>query len=270
MSKDPFNMKDKVALVTGGATGIGASIVDCLAQAGATVVITDINAAAGQAKATELKEKNLPVAFIKHDVASEAQWKATIDTVVANHGGLDVLVNNAGILIGGLLTDISLEDFRRIFSVNVEGLFLGVKYAAIAMRPGGSSGRGGSIVNLSSVAGIIGTPGESVYGSSKGAVRSLTKHAAVEFAALGYGIRVNSVHPGLTATPMAEQLFDTWASEKLFGSDEAVQQLTQLLIPMKRLGEPSEIAQVVRFLASDVSAYVTGSEYVVDGGLTAM
>ena len=169
MSNNPFNMKDKVALVTGGATGIGASIVDSLAQAGATVVITDINVSAGQAKVAELKKKDLQGEFIKQDVASEAQWQTTIDTVVANHGGLDVLVNNAGILIGGLLTDISLEDFRRIYSVNVEGLFLGMKYAAQAMRPGGCSGRGGSIVNLSSVAAIVGTPGESVYGSSKGA-----------------------------------------------------------------------------------------------------
>ena len=270
MANNSFDMSGKIALVTGGATGIGASIVDSLAQAGATVIITDINVAAGEAKVAELKEKDLQVEFIKQDVASEAQWKATIDTVVANHGGLDVLVNNAGILIGSLLTDASLETFRKTYSVNVEGVFLGMKYAALAMRPGGSSGRGGSIINLSSIAGIVGTPGESIYGSSKGAVRSMTKHAAVEFATLDYGIRVNSVHPGPIATPMIEQVLETLASDKLLGSVEAAQQLIQTLIPMKRLGEPVEVAQVVHFLASDASAYVTGSEYVVDGGLTAM
>ncbi len=270
MANNSFDMGGKVALVTGGATGIGASIVESLAQAGATVIVTDVNVAAGEAKVAELKEKDLQVDFIRQDVASEAQWKATIDTVVANHGGLDVLVNNAGILIGGLLTDISLEDFRRIYSINVEGTFLGMKYAAKVMRPGGSSSRGGSIINLSSVAGIIGTPGESVYGSSKGAVRAITKHAAVEFATLGYGIRVNSVHPGPIATPMGEQVFETLASDKLLGSEEAAQQLVLALIPMKRLGKPQEVAQVVLFLASDASAYITGTEYVVDGGLTAM
>ncbi|MCK5915236.1 MAG: SDR family oxidoreductase, partial [Deltaproteobacteria bacterium] len=244
--------------------------VDSLALAGTTVVITDINVAAGQAKTAELKGKNLRVEFIQQDVASEAQWQATIDTVVANHGGLDVLVNNAGILIGGLLADTSLETFRKIYSVNVEGVFLGLKYATLAMRPNGSSGRGGSIVNLSSVAGIIGTLGESVYGSSKGAIRSMTKHAAVEFATLGYGIRINSVHPGPIATPMGKQVFETLASDNLLGSEEAAQQLVLTQIPMKRLGEPQEVAQVVHFLASDASAYVTGSEYVVDGGLTAM
>ncbi len=265
-----YSMDNKVALVTGGATGIGAAVVDSLTQAGAMVVISDINVAAGKAKAEDLKAKNLRAEFIEHDVSSEAQWQSTIDKVVANNGGLDVLVNNAGILIGGLLADLSIEDFRRIYSINVEGVFLGMKYAALAMRPGGSCGRGGSIINLSSVAGIVGTPGESIYGSSKGAVRAMTKHAAVEFATLGYGIRVNSVHPGPVATPMGGQVLETLASDKLLGSEEAAMQLVQNLIPMKRFGEPHEIAQLVHFLASDASAYVTGSEYVVDGGFTAM
>lgn len=270
MTNNPFDMSGKVALVTGGATGIGASIVDCLAQAGATVIITDINVAAGQAKATELIEKDLQIEFIKQDVASEAEWQTTIDAIASNHGGLDVLVNNAGILIGGLLVDASLETFRKIYSINVEGVFLGMKYATLTMRPGGSSGRGGSIINLSSVAAMVGTLGESIYGSSKGALRAITKHAAVEFSTLGYGVRVNSVHPGPISTPMGGQVLETLASDKLLGSVEAAQQLIQTLIPMKRLGEPVEVAQVVHFLASDASAYVTGSEYVVDGGLTAM
>lgn len=270
MTNNSYDMSGKIALVTGGATGIGASIVDSLALAGATVILTDINVDAGEAKVAELKKKDLQAAFIKQDVASEAQWKDTIDTVVSRYGGLDVLINNAGILIGGLITDASLETFRKVYSVNVEGVFLGIKYAALAMRPGGSSGRGGSIVNLSSVAGIIGTPAESVYGSSKGAVRSMTKHAAVEFATLGYGIRVNSVHPGMIETPMAGQVVETLAGDNLLGSVEVAQQLLQTLIPMKRFGEPQEVAQVVHFLVSDAAAYVTGAEYVVDGGFTAM
>ncbi len=270
MTDISLDMNGKIALVTGGATGIGASIVDCLAGAGATVVMTDINVAAGEAKAAELKEKNLLVEFFEHDVTSESQWQVIIDALVVKHGGLDVLVNNAGILISGLLVEASLETLRRVYSVNVEGAFLGMKHAAMAMRPGGPSGRGGSIINLSSVAGIIGTLGESIYGSSKGALRSLTKHAAIEFSTLGYGIRVNSVHPGPIATSMGGQVLETLASDKFLGSEEAAQQMLLTLIPMKRLGEPQEVARVVHFLASDASAYVTGSEYVVDGGLTAM
>jgi len=270
MSDNPLNMQDKVALVTGGATGIGACISDSLAQAGATVVLTDINEESGQAKATELNERGLSASFRKQDVSSETEWQETVDAIVSEHGGLDVLVNNAGILIGGLLTDIPLAEFRKTYAINVEGVFLGLKYAALAMRPGGPSGRGGSIVNLSSVAGIVGTPGESVYGSSKGAVRAMTKHAAVEFSTLCYGIRVNSVHPGPIATPMAGVLLETLASDKLLGSMEAAQQMAQTLIPMKRLGEPDEVAQVVHFLASDAASYITGSEYVIDGGYTAM
>lgn len=264
-----MNMNGKVALVTGGATGIGAAISEALAHAGATVVLTDINEAAGQTKAAELVAQNLHAKFRRQDVASETEWRETIDAVVSEHGGLDVLVNNAGILIGGLLTDISLDDFRKTYTINVEGVFLGMKYAALAMRPDGSSGRGGSIVNLSSVAGIIGTVAESVYGSSKGAVRSMTKHAAVEFSALGYGIRVNSVHPGLISTPMGDQLVDALAN-KVLGSKEAAQQMVQQLTPMRRNGETSEVAKVVHFLAADAASYVTGAEYIVDGGLTAM
>jgi len=270
MNDKAFAMSGKIALVTGGATGIGASIVDCLAGAGATVAVTDINVAAGEAKAAELREKSLSVEFFEHDVTNESQWQVIIDALVAKYGGLDVLVNNAGILISGLLVEASLETLRRVYSVNVEGAFLGMKYAALVMRPGGISGRGGSIINLSSVAGIVGTLGESVYGSSKGALRSLTKHAAIEFSALGYGIRVNSVHPGPIATPMGGQVLENLASDKLLGSEEAAQQLLMTLVPMKRLGEPQEVARVVSFLASDASAFVTGSEYVVDGGLTAM
>ena len=169
-----------------------------------------------------------------------------------------------------MLADINLEQFRKIYAVNVDGVFLGMKYAAMTMRPGGSSGRGGSIINLSSIAGITGTIGEAAYGSSKGVVRMLSKHAAIEFAALGYGIRVNSVHPGVIDTPMGDQVFETLGSDQILGSTEAAKEFVTSLIPMKRMGEPEEVAQVVCFMASDASTYITGSEYMVDGGVTAM
>jgi NAD(P)-dependent dehydrogenase (short-subunit alcohol dehydrogenase family) len=207
--------------------------------------------------------------FSEQDVASETAWKRVIDETLAQCSGLDILVNNAGIYVGGNLDGNSLESVRRVQQVNVESVFLGMKYAALAMKPGGAAGKGGSIINLSSVAGLIGVPGLTAYGASKGAVRLYTKHAAVDFARLGYGIRFNSLHPGLIDTDFGRLVFDDFVAIGLAPDRAAAEEAVLQMIPMALLGKVEDIAHMTRFLASDESAYCTGAEFVVDGGMTA-
>ena len=184
-------------------------------------------------------------------------------------GGFDVLVNNAGIYQGGTLESNTLDEVRRVHQVNVESIFLGMKYAALAMKPGGAAGKGGSIVNLSSVAGLIGVPGHSAYGSTKGAVRLYTRHAAVEFGALGHGIRVNSVHPGLIQTAMGDKVFEDFVAIGMAPGVNEAREIVYGMTAMRRLGTVREVASMVLFLASDAASYVTGAEFVVDGGMSA-
>jgi NAD(P)-dependent dehydrogenase (short-subunit alcohol dehydrogenase family) len=201
-------------------------------------------------------------------VAGEADWRHAVERTLAAFGGLDILVNNAGIESSGYLEDFSVADYRRIFDVNVLGCFLGHREAVRAMRPGGPAGRGGSIVNLSSVAGLIGTSGVAVYSASKGAVRLLTKSAAVEFGQRGYGIRVNSIHPGLVATAMGEQLLHDFVGLGVFPDIAAARTGFASVYPIGRTGLPLDVAKAALFLASDLSSWVTGAELVVDGGQT--
>jgi 3alpha(or 20beta)-hydroxysteroid dehydrogenase len=239
---DPFRLEHKVALVTGAAQGLGRAIADTLAQFGARVMCTDL---------TAINDVPPGCSATKLDVTSEAQWEQVVAHTVATMSGLDILVNNAGILASGPFTDMDL----------------GIKHAARVMRPGGSAGKGGSIVNMSSVAGINGSVLFGAYGTSKGAVRTMTKDAAIEFQALGYGIRVNSVHPAVINTDMGAAVFSDYAA--LTGSVEASKALIDQMTPMKRIGTPQEVANAVRYLASDASSYTTGAELVVDGGMVA-
>lgn len=263
------SMQGKVALVTGAASGIGAACAKKLAEAGASVMLTDINVKGCQSVSDALNASGGKTVYSLQDASSESDWQRVVGETLSAFGGLDVLVNNAGIYIGGTLISNTLEDVRRVHEVNVDSVFLGMKYAADVMKVGGKAGNGGSIINLSSVAGMIGVPGHTAYGSTKGAVRLYTKHAAVEFARLGYGIRVNSIHPGLIATEMGKLVFedfvDIGAAPDLAAAEEAVLQM----IPMAQLGRVEDIANMVRFLASKESAYCTGTEFVVDGGMTA-
>ncbi|MEH6822620.1 MAG: glucose 1-dehydrogenase [Motiliproteus sp.] len=268
MSNPIYDLNQKVALVTGAAAGIGAATVEVLAQAGAKVLATDISEQ-GEAVVAQWQQSGLDVAFMQHDVTDAQAWQRAVDSAISQFGGLDIVVNNAGIFVGGKLLDNSLEQVRRVLQVNVESIFLGMKYAAEVMQPGGAAGNGGSIINLSSVAGIIGLPGHTAYGSSKGAARLYSKHAAVEFARLGYGIRVNSVHPGLIATSMGDQVFEDFVSSGLAGSIEEAKAAVQQMTPLGRLGSVADVAQMILFLASDAASYITGAEFVVDGGLTA-
>lgn len=258
-------MKDldgRVALVTGGARGIGAACAAALAEAGAKVVIGDI----GDGNETA---KSIGGAYVKHDVASEESWMGAVAFAKSTFGGLDILVNNAGIFFVRPIVATSLEDFRRMQQINVEGVFLGIKHAvpAIAERSQQWEG-GGSIINVSSVAGLVGAPMLIAYNASKGAVRLMTKSAALECAQAGFRIRVNSVHPGIIDTAMMAQMTDVAVAggETL----EVARKRYADRHPLRRLGEAKDVANAAVFLASDKSGFMTGTEVVVDGGMTAV
>jgi len=269
MATELFSLEGKTALVTGAGTGIGKACALALARAGAQVMATDIDGAAVEAMAAAARDQGLAVSSMQQDACEESRWHEVVDAVIREFGGLDVLVNNAGIHANCPVEADSLENVRRLNRVNIESVFLGMKYAAAAMKPDGAAGKGGSIVNLSSAAGLMGVPLESAYGATKGAVRLYTKHAAVEFAALGYRIRVNSVHPGLIETDVGNRLLDGIVKSGRVESVEQAREMIQSLTPLGRLGTAEEVASVVHFLASDAASYVTGAEYVVDGGATA-
>jgi 3alpha(or 20beta)-hydroxysteroid dehydrogenase len=240
----------KVALVTGGARGMGAAHVRQLHAEGATVVAADILDEDGTALAESLGER---AGFLHLDVTSEQAWIDTVEQVERDRGRLDVLVNNAGILMFNAIADTSLEDFRRVLDVNLIGTFLGMKAAIPAMKRAG----GGSIVNISSTEGLAGTVFCGAYTASKFGVRGITKVAAIEYGA--DGIRVNSVHPGGIDTPMTRAVMD----------EDGRRYVGQRVAGLKRMGEADEVAAVVVFLAGDGSSYCTGAEFVVDGGVTA-
>jgi NAD(P)-dependent dehydrogenase (short-subunit alcohol dehydrogenase family) len=256
------DLEGRVALVTGGARGIGAATAKALAAAGAKVVVSDL--ADGTAVADSIGG-----AWVRHDVTVEADWIAAVAFARETFGGLDILVNNAGIFWMKPIVDTALEDFRRMQQVNVEGVFLGLKHAipAIAERAQRWDG-GGSIINLSSVAGLVGQANGLAYNASKGAVRLMTKSAAMECARGGLKIRVNSVHPGIIDTPMMTEAAAAVSARSGEGSNSTLERFAQSH-PMGRLGRDIDIANAIVFLASDGAAFMTGSEVVVDGGMTA-
>ena len=238
-------LEGKVALVTGGARGIGAAIVRRLHADGARVAITDVLDDAGHALAAELGERT---AYFHHDVGDEAEWVETLAAATARFGGLHVLVNNAGIFHPGQIADTPVRDIEQQFRVNQLGPFLGMKHGQVPLRAAG----GGCIVNISSIAGQLGFPNAAAYVGTKWAVRGMTKTAALELAPAQ--IRVNSVHPGFIETPMLEN-----------NPPEANQAGIEAT-PLKRIGKPEEIAAAVAFLASADAGFVTGAELTVDGG----
>ncbi len=255
-------LEGRVALVTGGARGLGAAAARALAGEGAKVVISDIGDGTETANA-------IGGAYIKHDVTSEADWVATIDFTKKTFGGLDILVNNAGIFWVRPISMTTLEAFRQMQQVNVEGVFLGLKHGipAIAERAQKWDG-GGSIVNISSVAGLVGSSNTLAYNASKGAVRLMTKGAAIECAELKLKVRVNSVHPGIIDTPMMDGAINFIS--KAAGTDVAAEKARMAKRhPLGRIGRDTDVANAVLFLASDAAAFMTGSEVVVDGGMTA-
>ncbi len=241
----------KVAIITGAAGGIGAAAARAFADQGAELVLTDADGAGAEAVAAAIGER---ATALVHDVTSEADWEAVVTHATAAHGGVDTLVNNAGILLAAPLAETSLADFRRVLDVNVCGTFLGMKAVAPLM----AERRAGSIVNVSSVAGLIGSPYLTAYAASKFAVRGMTKVVAKEFAAAG--VRVTSIHPGQVDTEMNSRQRDEMPAliEKLIAG-----------IPLRRIGTPEEVAHALVYLASDESAFMTGAELVLDGGTSA-
>lgn len=252
-------LSGKVALVTGGARGIGLATAHRFAQEGASaVVLADRDAEAGAHAAAS----HPSFRFVALDVTDDAAWTAVVDETVARHGGLDILVNCAGIAVVGSIESVSLEDWRRVQAVNVDGTFLGCRHGVRAMRP--PTGRGGAIVNLSSVSGLVGGHNLVAYNASKGAVRLLTKSVALHCARAKYAIRCNSIHPGFVETEMLDGL----AAGGTRSPGEARERL-RASVPLGRNAAAEEVAAMAAYLACDESAFVTGAEFVIDGGVTA-
>ncbi|MBH69244.1 MAG: hypothetical protein CMM58_12895 [Rhodospirillaceae bacterium] len=253
-------LKNKVAIVTGGANGIGRAICKRFLEEGARVIVADLSEDSGNSLVSEVGENAV---FYKLDVSNPTEWNELSDYVLNNHEKLDILINNAGILSTSnyqSIEHVDLDEWRAVQLVNVEGVFLGCQAAVNAMRE-----RGGVIVNMSSVAGLIASPAIVAYGASKGAVRQLTKSIAIDCARKGYRIRCNSVHPGFIDTELGRD------SMNLGGGDPEKNYKNRVaLTPMGVPGEPLDIANAVLFLASDEAKHITGSELVVDGGLTAV
>ncbi len=249
-----MRLDGKVALISGGARGMGAAEARLFAAEGAKVVLGDLLEAEGRRVEAEIAEAGGDAVFTRLDVTSADDWRRAVDAAVERYGKLDILVNNAGIWEGGSVEEQSEDAWDRVMDINGKGVFLGTRAAIPAMRAAG----GGSIVNISSVAGLIGSAGATAYNASKGAVRLLTKSTAIQYAA--QGIRCNSVHPGPIQTMMLDEVYP----------DEATRQGRESAIPLGRLGEMDDVALGVLFLASDEASYMTGGELVIDGGYTAM
>ena len=253
-------LEGRVALVTGASRGIGAASARALAEAGARVILTDVSD-------TSVLAAELGGLSRRQDVTSEDEWVQLMAFARAEAGGLDILVNNAGVFLQKSLFDTTLEDWRRVSAVNVEGVFLGCKHAAPLLAERAPRWAGGAaIVNISSVAGLVGSPGAICYNASKGAVRIMTKGLALELARSR--IRVNSVHPGYIETAMGQEVVNSVMASRSVDEGEARRRIARGA-PLRTFGQPANIADAVAFLASDRAAYVTGAEMVVDGGITA-
>ena len=252
-------MADKVALVTGGAGGLGGATARRMAEEGAKVVLADLADEQGQALAKEIGGE-----YQRLDVTSEQSWEAAVKAVDARHGRIDVLVNGAGIegdFVNGSPETTSLDLWRKVLSVNLDGTFLGCKHVLPVMKRAGK----GAIVNISSMASFLGTPVNVAYGASKAGVQQLTKSVAVWGSRDGNKIRCNSVHPGVIRTRMLDEIYRQIGQVANVSADEA-EQLSLRQVPFGEVGEPDDVAWLILYLACDESKYVTGSEFMVDGG----
>jgi NAD(P)-dependent dehydrogenase (short-subunit alcohol dehydrogenase family) len=248
-----MRLEGKVALITGAARGQGAAEARMFAKEGAKVVLADVSDPEGTAVAAEIAEAGGDAIFVHLDVTNEDEWDAAINSAVASFGKLDILVNNAGIWRRGHVLETSVEQWDDILDINAKGVFLGTKAAIPEMRKAG----GGSIINISSTAGLVGSRTSAAYSASKGAVRIFSKSTAIQYAA--EGIRANSIHPGPIDTDMGDQVWP----------DAESKELTMNRVALSRIGTAEDVAYGALYLASDESSFVTGSELVIDGGVTA-
>jgi NAD(P)-dependent dehydrogenase (short-subunit alcohol dehydrogenase family) len=260
----------KVALISGAARGIGGETAQLMARAGAKVVIGDVLDERGHETVRAINDAGGRAEYVHLDVTKEADWAAAVEVAVARFGKLDVLVNNAGVFIGKGIEEISLDEWSRLVAVNMTGVFLGTRVAIPALREAAkTSEHGSAIVNLASIAGIVGSQLDPLYSMTKGGVTLFTKSAALEFGRKGYRVRVNSIHPGVIQTDMGEQTFVARAQRTGSNDTSAARQVVTESVPWGRMGVAMDIAKGIVFLASDDAGYMNGAGLVVDGGLTA-
>lgn len=262
-----YDLTGRKAPVTGGAQGLGAGMADAIAAAGAAVAVADINAEAGRQTVDALRAKGAKAEFVLLDVRDAAAWESAVSSTIDSLGGLDIVVNNAGIEVTDLLIDFDPAAASSMLEINILGTALGVKHAFRSMRPGGAAGSGGAVINIASVAATIAFPGIGLYSASKSGIDRLTRVAAAESGKLGYGVRVNCIYPGLTPTAMGNKLAVETAALGLFESPEAAAGAVAGLTPLGRLGQVDDMADAVVFLASDAAKFITGAGLPVDGGM---
>ncbi|KQM17332.1 glucose 1-dehydrogenase [Novosphingobium sp. Leaf2] len=267
---DAQRLKGRVALVSGGLRGIGLACVERFLAEGAEVVLTDLEAPESDLATATMARLGQAASYVRANVTSEDDWASVVAAVTERHGALHILVNNAGTDLTGPVASTSLEAWRRIMSINVDGVFLGVRACVPLLEKGGADVKGGaSIINVSSIMGLVGMSEVSGYNASKGAVRLFTKSIALEFAEKKMPIRANSLHPGFVITPLLQAGFQRWVDS---GAAQKTQDLIDVMAsrtPMGRLADPAELASAAFFLASSDSSYMTGAELVIDGGWTA-
>jgi len=261
------SLDGRKALVTGGARGIGAAIAQALARSGAAVMIGDILDDVGKDSAGQIARLGVKTGFVHLDVTDDAQWEKAAAATIATLGGYDILINNAGIEITSLISEVKAEDARRMCDVNIVGTVLGMKHAFRAMRPGGPAGKGGAVVNIASVAATIAFPSIAVYSGTKSAVDRMTRVGAMEAGKLGFGVRVNCIYPGLIPTDMGMQLANDIVKIGLAPDVNAAVGSVVEQTPLGKLAEVGDIADAAVFLCSDQARFITGIGLPVDGGM---
>ncbi|MDA9409065.1 SDR family NAD(P)-dependent oxidoreductase [Bradyrhizobium sp. CCBAU 45384] len=261
------SLDGRKALVTGGARGIGAAIAEALARSGAAVMIGDILDDVGKDSAGQIARLGVKTGFVHLDVSDDAQWEKATAATIATLGGYDILINNAGIEITSLISEVRAEDARRMCDVNIVGTVLGMKHAFRAMRPGGPAGKGGAVVNIASVAATIAFPSIAVYSGTKSAVDRMTRVGAMEAGKLGFGVRVNCIYPGLIPTDMGMQLASDIVKIGLAPDVNAAVGSVVEQTPLGKLAEVGDIANAAVFLCSNEARFITGIGLPVDGGM---